>query len=161
MLTPVLFVTRGGGVPALLRVGSGYTDDGLVYDLLARTRRIAPAGPEGEAVFYAISLATTHFDANVTLWITPYVDNVALPTQRLDLLAASPLGTVTTHEIGLSVAYLDDAMVEIYRAAPRGTWLDVEVKTDHAVSGAAAKQIAVQASVEWEAVRESRVAVGT
>lgn len=158
-ITPALFVTRAG-VPALLRVGSGFTDDGIVYDLLARTRRIAPAGGDGEAVFYTLTLVTTHYDADVALWITASVDGVALPAQRLDLAAGPAGGTTTTHEIGLSVPYLDAALVEQYRAAPRGTWFEVAVYTDHAVSGAAAKQVAVEAFVEWEAVRESRPAVG-
>jgi hypothetical protein len=75
---PRLVVGRGGGVPAMLTVGSGYTDDSVAYDLLASTDRLAPAGVSGECAFYFLYVAIEHDVAIPVLRVTPIVDGVAL-----------------------------------------------------------------------------------
>jgi hypothetical protein len=155
MLAPELFVGRGG-TPSLLRVGVGYTDDSVEYDLLARSRRVAPAGVGGEAIFTVLYVATLHFEDDASFYITPYVDGVALEVQRLDLVGVpGSKGEAQSHEIGLSIPYISGG-VERLRYAPRGTWFEVEVETRYVLSAAVAgRAVITSIEVEHEIVRES------
>ncbi len=164
MITPQLFLGRSLE-PVLLRVGKGYTDDGEPYEMLARSRSLAPAGPGGECIFTLLYLTTLHYTDDVSVWITPIVDQVAQPTQRLDLTGVlDSVGERQTHEIGLAVPYLVGG-VERLRFAPRGTWFDVQIETKYGAAevGAApvaSKQIIESVELEYEIVRESMEPIG-
>lgn len=157
---PQLVLCRGDGTPSMLVVGSGYTDDGAVYEMVARTRPFAPDKMGGEAIFTALWITTTTFDVGVSLFITPYVDFVALETQRIDIPGeANPQNKQRVWELALSVPYIR-ALVEIMRNAPRGTVIDVKVETKiGTVAGASTRQIVDDIEVEAEIVNESRKAV--
>lgn len=159
MLTPEIFVGKASE-PALLQVGDSYLDDGVKYELIARTRRVALAGAGGEAIYTSLYMATTHYDQNVSLWVTPFVDGVALAAQRIDLIGVpGSKGESKTHELGLSEPYLV-AAVEQLRTAPRGTWFEVQVETRYQSAALTpAKQVVDGIEVEHEIVRESMVAV--
>lgn len=157
--TPRLIVGRGGVGAILLRAnGAAYTDDSVAYNASGKSNKVAPAGAGGECIFTVLYLTTTHFDVNVSLWITPLVDGVALTKQRLNLVGVPGTdGETQVHEIGLSIAHLASA-VERLRYAPRGTWFQVLVETDAAVVGLGAC-IVSEVEVEHEIVRESKEAI--
>jgi len=161
MLTPQLVVGRGNGTPALLKVGVGYLDDDLHYEMLGRSAPYAPAGSGGECAFFSIYLITKTFDTDVALFVTPIIDGVAMPTQRVDILGvALSKGEQRVTEIGLSKAY-SPAGVEELRYAPRGTWISVQIETKILTgAGVAAKQIVDGVECEFEIVRETKE-VGT
>lgn len=143
--------------PVLLRIGAGYDDDSEAYELYAQSEPLAPAGEGGECIFTLLYVTTRHYDADVSFWLTPIVDGVALPTERLDLLATtSQKGEFQTHEVGLSIAYTV-AGTERLRYAPRGTWFQLLVETRYGtLGGTPAEQIIEAAEVEFEIVRESK-----
>lgn len=155
---PQLVLTRGAGVPSMLVPGSpDYLDDGVIYEMLARSRPYAPAGAGGEAIFTMLYLVTTHYDVSVSLFVTPYVDFAALATQQIDLIgAANPANKSTVHELALSVPYIVGG-IERLRVAPRGTWFDVKVETKIAAGNPASARVVIDGGeVETEIVRESK-----
>lgn len=160
MIEPVLFIGRGGGEPALLRYGVGYLDDGESYEMLALSRPVAIAGPGGECMYTLLYLTTKHYDDDVSIWITPVIDGVAQPTQRIDLTGVpGTQGEQKTHEVSLAISYMVGG-TERLRYAPRGTWFSVQVETKYALgeAGAAAnpaKQIVESVEVEYEVLRET------
>lgn len=158
-LTPKIFLGKASE-PALLLLGGAYTDDGTKYEMLARTRRVALAGAGGEAIFTTLYIATTHYEQNVSLWVTPYVDGVALATQQINLVGVpGTKGETKTHELGLSQSYMVGG-TERLRTSPRGTWFEVQVETKYQTSGLTpAKQVVDGIEIEHEIVRESMVAV--
>lgn len=144
--------TRTGKIA---QVGINYTDDGATYDVLAHSERVAPGGVGGECIFTSLFVVTRHFTTNCTWWLTPIVDGVALEQQRIDLVgAATTTGIRTSHQLGLSLAYVRSA-VEILRTAPRGTWFELLVETK-ASSVALGKQMIESVYVEHEVVRETQ-----
>lgn len=163
MITPVLFFGRATE-PVLLRVGVGYTDDGDAYEMLARSRSVAPAGTNGEVALCCLYITTLHFDTDVSVWITPILDGEPLPTQRLDLTGVMDSeGERETHEVDLSIPYMVGG-VERLRYAPRGTWVEVQIETKYAdaetgAAPAAAKQVVESVVLEYEVVRESMEAI--
>lgn len=158
---PELVVCRGDGTPAMLVVGEGYTDDGAVYEMIARDRPFAPAGQGGEAIFTALWITTTTYEEDVTLFITPFVDFVALETQQLDIPgAANPTNAQQVHELALSIPYPPPPDPERLRVAPRGCYIDVRIETNIAGAfGSSARQAVDGIEVEVEIVRDSRTAV--
>lgn len=151
MAAPILYV-GSRATPKILQAGVGYVDGTAVYNLLARSHRVAPAGANGECIFTRLAVATRHYTSNVTFWLTPYVDSVALATQQIALTgAATTIGIQQTHQLALSLPYVRSA-VEITRTAPRGTWFELLVETQYA-SAIAAKQIIELIALEWEPVR--------
>ena len=155
---PELVVCRGDGTPAMLVVGEGYADDGVVYEMAARDRPFAPAGQGGEAIFTALWITTTTYDDDVTLFITPFVDFVALETQQLDIPGrANPTNEQQVWELALSVPYPAPPAQEYMRVAPRGCYIDVRIETNIAGGfGSSARQAIDGIEVEVEIVRDSR-----
>lgn len=161
MIVPVLFAGRAGS-PILLRVGIGYVDDDAPYNMVAESDPIAIAGPGGEVMFTMLYLTTKHFDADVSVWVTPIIDGVSQTTQRIDLTAGAP-GTQAirqSHEIDLSEPYIV-AAVEQGRTTPRGTWFSVRIETKYGTGEpgaavAAAKQIVESVEVEYEILQETQ-----
>ncbi len=104
-------------------------------------------------------MTTTTFDDEVVLFVTPYVDFVALETQRITIPgAANPDNKQTVHEMALSLPFIRDD-VEIMRTAPRGAFIDVKVETDIGGGfGTSARQIVDGFEIECEIVQDSRVA---
>lgn len=150
MAAPILYV--GSRTAALLQVGVGYLDGSTVYQMSARSHRVAPAGQNAECIFTRLSVATRHYTSNVTFWLTPSVDGVALTTQQITLTgAATTTGIRQSHQLGLWLPYVRSA-VEITRTAPRGTWFELLVETQYA-SAIAAKQILESIELEYEPVR--------
>lgn len=144
----------GSRTAALQKVGVGYVDGAAIYNMTARSERIALAGISGECIFTSLFVATRHYDTNVTFWLTPYVDSVALATQTIALVgAANTNGIRQSYQLGLSLPYVRSA-VEICRTAPRGTWFELLVETQYA-SAIAAKQILESLELEYEVVRET------
>lgn len=156
---PRLILGRGAAVPSIMRAnGAAYTDDSVVFNGSGRSNKVAPAGAGGECIFTVLYLTTTHFDVNVSLFITPYVDGVALTRQRLNLVGVPGTdGETKVNEIGLSLPHLVSA-VERLRYAPRGTWFHVLVETDAAIV-ALGQCIVSEVEVEHEIVRESKEAI--
>jgi hypothetical protein len=123
------------GAAALVEGGVGFRDNGVAYNLLAKTARLAPGGPAGECIFTALYLTVVHF-ANVAFTVTPIIDEVAQPSQELQFIGLDPLGgpfteahrKVETVELGLSVPYVYGG-IEQLRTYPRGTWIEVLVQT--------------------------------
>lgn len=161
MLTPQLVVGRGNGTPAMLTVGAGYIDDDVHYDMLGRTAPWAPAGVGGEAAFHSLYVTTRHFDEDVSLFVTTFIDGVALAeVTRINLVGVPlSLGEQRVVEVGLSVPYAP-AGVELLRYAPRGTWISVQIETNIVDGfGSAARQIVDGVECEYEVVQESKVPV--
>lgn len=161
MLLPQLVVGRGNGTPAMLTVGAGYIDDDTHYDLLGRSAPWAPAGSGGEAIFTALYVTTRHFEQDVSLFVTTYIDGMPLAeVTRLNLVGvALSKGEQQVHEIGLSIPHMV-AGVEKLRYAPRGTWISVQVETMIVDGfGSAARQCVDGIECEFEIVRESKEAV--
>jgi hypothetical protein len=156
---PQLVLCRAG-TPSMLKVGGSYLDDGVIYEMVARFRPFAPAGESGEAIMRALFLTTTHFAANVSLYVTPYVDFVALATQRLDLVGAANTENITTeHELFLSIPMMVGG-VEKGRVCPRGRWIDVKIETKiGTLLGSSARQIVDGCTIEYDEVTESLVAI--
>lgn len=161
MLTPQLVVGRGSGTPAMLKVGVGYIDDDVNYELLGRSEPWAPAGVGGEAIFTMLYVTTRHYDLNVSLFITTFIDGVALAeVKRIDLVGvALSKGEQRVTEVGLSVAH-SPAGVELLRYSPRGTWISVQVETRIGTgAGTASRQIVDGIECEYEVVRETKEAI--
>lgn len=161
MLTPQLVVGRGNGTPAMLTVGVGYIDDDTHYDLLGRSAPFAPAGPGGECAFHLLYVTTRHFEEDVSLFITTFIDGVALAeVKRINLVGvALSKGEQAVHEIGLSVPHMV-AGIERLRYAPRGTWISVQVETRITLGdGTAAQQCVDGIDCEYEVVQETKVAL--
>jgi hypothetical protein len=148
--------------PVLLRIGSGYDDDGEPYELYGQSDPVAPAGEGGEAMFTLLYVTTRRYDSPVSFWFTPFVDGEALETQRLDLPASTTdQGESETHEIGLTIPYTELG-VEQLRYAARGTWFQLLVETRYGSEGGTpAEQIIESCTVEFEIVRESRPTADT
>jgi hypothetical protein len=130
-----LFVgTRVGS--QLAETGIGYADIAIPYTLLAKSDKVAPAGPAGECIFTSLYLTIAHF-ATIRLLVTPIVDEVPEPTQEITLVGLDPVGgpyteenrAVEVVEVGLSKAFLVDG-VERLRTYPRGTWFEVLVESE-------------------------------
>ncbi len=151
---PALFAGQASE-PILMRIGSGYTDDGEPYEMYGLSDPVAPAGEGGEVMFTLLYVTTRRYDSDVSFWFTPIIDGVAQSTQRLDLAAsASDQGEFETHEIGLSILH---SGVVPFRYAPRGTWFQLLVETRYdSDGGTAAAQIIESVELEFEVVRESR-----
>ncbi|MEP6990075.1 MAG: hypothetical protein ABJA80_04025 [bacterium] len=161
MITPQLVVGRGGGVPAMLAVGVGYEDDDVAYELLGRSAAWAPAGTGGECAFHSLYVTTRHFEDDVSLFVTTYIDGVPLPEVARITLVGVPLsmGEQQVHEIALSLPYAP-AGVELLRYAPRGTWIIVQIETKIVDGfGTAAKQMVDGVECEYEVVQETKVNV--
>lgn len=154
-----LIVGRGAATPSLMRTnGASYQDDSVNFNASGKSNRVAPAGAQGECIFTVLYLTTTHFDVNVSLFITPIVDGVSLTRQRLDLVGVPGTdGETKVNEIGLSIPYTP-AGTELLRYAPRGTWFQVLVETDNSLVALGAC-IVSEVEVEFEVVRESKEAI--
>lgn len=115
-----IFFGEAGG-PRLLFADSGTDDDGLPITLLALPNRIAPAGEDGECMFYAATLAVRHLGA-VDLTITPKLNGRRLLPIAVSLEALA--------EVGVEMVEL--ALAEVYQVGGtsygvRGTWLSFEI----------------------------------
>lgn len=153
---PKLILGRGAATPSVLRAnGSSYQDDSVNQNASGKTNKVAPAGAGGECIFTTLFLTTTHYDVNVSLFITPFVDGVALARQRLNLVGVvASDGETKVNEIGLSLPYAPGG-VEKIRTMPRGTWFQVLIETDAAIVALGAC-IVSEVEVEYEVVRESK-----
>lgn len=147
------------GVAALLRVGSGYLDDGQPYNLLARSNPLTPEGAGGESIFVSLYLTLRAYEAAVTYAITPIVDDVRLATQTLVVPIGTATGVRRVYEIGLSIPTLRGG-VEMIRTYPRGTWIAVEIASVVGVGGALARHRIESVEVETEPVEETQEAIG-
>ncbi len=156
MQIPVLVVGRAT-LPAILRHGVGYTDDGEVYDLVGRSDPFMPAGLGGECAFFTIYITTTHFEASSVLKVTPRIDGLPLASQTIVLNTAPGAdGEQRVHEIGLSKPFIDGGLEKL-RNAPRGSWIDVTIETTRSSGfGMAARQIVDGIEVEFEMVQEGK-----
>lgn len=132
-----------------------FLDDGVAYALVALPNVSAPAGPGGEAIFPILHLTTKRY-GDVELTVTPIVDGVTLQPSVVTLAGATPTeGTVDVTEVDLSQAY-PSVLDEQIRTAPRGS--SIQIRIDAPVT--ALFDVTV-AEVEYEVVRESRLAVTT
>ncbi len=154
MAAPKLFFgTRSTN--ALLEVGRGFLDRAIAYDLYAKTDPWRPAGLDGESIFPSL-YAVVSFTASVTLYLTPYVDGVALETKTISLVQnGSATRQTRAFELGLSVpvAHLGTTRA---RVAPRGTVFQVLAETRHVLNATTPTQVIIEGlSAEYEVVRES------
>jgi hypothetical protein len=154
MPTPKLFYgTRGS--TGFLEVGRGYKDRGVQYQMYAKTNRYAPAGPSGECIFPTLYAIVT-FTESMFLYLTPFVDGVALGLQYVQMIAnASSSQQTRTFELGLGVPVVLNG-VERSQQAPRGTWIQVLVETHFNDINNIANQLVIEGlEVEYEVVRET------
>lgn len=158
MQIPVLVVGHAA-IPAVLKHGDTYRDDGELYDLVGRSDPFMPAGLGGEVAFYTIYVTTTHFEAATTLRVTPRIDGVPLASTTIVLnTAPTDEGEQRVHEIGLSKPYVVGGL-EMLRNAPRGSWIDVTVESQLVAGfGVAARWIVDGIEVEFETVQEGKPA---
>ncbi len=154
MPTSLYFGTRTAKV---LKHRSGFSDDGVVYNLLAHSERVAPAGPGGECAFFLAYITTRHYDQSVAFTLAFLLDGVQIATTTISLTgSATTLGNRQTREMSLLQAYSRSA-IERLRFAPRGTWIEVVVTTAYG-SPPTALQLLEDVSIEYEVVRETQTA---
>ena len=154
MAAPKLFFgTRGS--TGFMEVDRGYLDRGVIYNLYAKTNRYAPAGAGGECIFPSLFVVVT-FTQTMLLYLTPYVDGVALETKVIGLNAnLSSTRQTRVFELGLSVPVMLSG-VERSRQAPRGTWFQCLVETRFNGTTDVPNQLIVEGlEVEYEVVRET------
>lgn len=152
MQAPQLLFGQGGGNKVLLASSSAADDDGVDFNLLATTNRLAPAGAGGEAIFTALWLVVTH-TMDVDLVFTPLLDGLALESQTVALSAGAARVTAR-FRLGLSVPFLNPLGTEVMRTAPRGTWFQVRIAT---TGGMAAGDLLIEGcELEHEVVRASQ-----
>lgn len=159
MSAPKLFFgTRGS--TAFMEVDRGYKDRGVQYQMYAKTNRYAPAGPSGECIFPSLFAIVT-FTESMYLYLTPYLDGVALGTKLIHMVANATSSRQTrTFEMGLSVPVVVNG-VERLEQAPRGTWFQVLVETHFNDINDIANQLIVEGlEVEYEVVGDT-IEVGT
>jgi hypothetical protein len=160
---PVPRLFYGGSDGKLLSAtGTSYLDDAATFDVLARTNRIAPAGPGGECAFFTLYLTTTRFDPgpDIRLLVTPIVDGAALAVRELNLsgavdAAANPKGLAEVNEISLMEAYMVNDAAQLMNA-PRGSAIEFLITTAAADVPLDLVELSV-AEVEYEVVREGRL----
>jgi hypothetical protein len=151
----------GADTPRLLDVGSGYTDDGEIYELVASSRPWAPAGADMECAFYYAHLTSLHYADDVSWWLAAVLDGTAIAGSRLDLLGViGSTGERQNHVLSLLQPTLRGDR-EVGRHAPRGTWFQLQLYTNYAAAEvgaafAAAQQILETATLEFEAIRARR-----
>jgi hypothetical protein len=150
-----IYVLGQGGDNNIYEAGQGFADDGVAYQVRARSDRVAPAGIDGECIFPAVYFAISHTMA-VDLTIVPVVDDVELDPITLSLEAKSAR-TLERFEVGLSVPLLDGVGAERGRIAPSGCWFQLLVYDDGLAAG---DLIFEQTQVEFEPVESTVVAVG-
>lgn len=148
----------GRASSGLLQSDVGFQDDGTNYALLAESVPVAPAGPNGEAVFPTVTLSLWHTMA-VTLRITPIVDGVDQPFKDVPLSAKGSL-TRETFDIDLYQVHSPGG-VERTRVNPRGTWFSVRIQSRVGGSSAIATgDLELEhLAVEWEAQRPIRTTI--
>jgi hypothetical protein len=154
---PVLVLGRSD-VPALLQAEMGWDDDDVPYGLGATSDRVAPAGDGGEFVAFALLVTTRRFGP-AQFTVRYAIDGTWRAPVLVTLAGASAAqGTIDLTELTMYEPFHLDG-VEVLRQAARGTWIEVEVRTDGAVYPPAGFEVS-SVEVELEIVRESRKAVG-
>lgn len=152
-----LFYGQDGGT-GLFKSDTGFQDDSVNYAALAKTVPACPAGPDGECVFPALWLTVVYTMA-VTIRVTPVVDGVDQPSRNI-VLTSKASRTLDTFEVALYQAHSPGG-TEQTRVYPRGTYFSVKLDTLVGGVGAVATGdlIVEHLAIEYEAVRESRVAI--
>lgn len=126
-MIPRAFVGSGEGGGIYL-VDEGVDDAGTAIALRAESNAIAPEGVGLDYIFDRVWFTITHAMA-VTLRVTPVVDGVALGDASFDIvLGEQATETVRVFERAIRRPFLRNE-VEVYRFAPRGTWLSLRVES--------------------------------
>lgn len=126
-MQPHLLLGQGGGNALYLVDAAAADDAGTVFDILATTNRVAPAGAGGDVLFRTLWVAVTYTMA-VILKFTPILDGAALESQTVTL-AVQSVRKVQRFRLGLSKKNLDTYGVEVSRTGARGAFLQVKVET--------------------------------
>lgn len=154
MAARVFFGQGGGG--AIYAAGESALDGGNAFDARARTARIAPAGASGECIFPAVWVVLT-WTMPVTVRVTALVDGVEVTSAEI-VLPSQATRVTERREIGLSIRLVDAHLnIEVARFSPRGTWLQVEVKTTPVLADGELIFEGIEA--EFEVVSESAAAL--
>lgn len=107
----------------------GYLDDGIVYNLLAITDRVFPAGVGGEASFDAFYVLVT-YSRRFRLYVSPIVDGALLPETLLDPLLDPAAEITKRFEVPLRIDALNSLGQPVGgKVAPRGGWFQLKVRT--------------------------------
>lgn len=144
-MRPTLFVGEGGG-NSLLQVGETAADDGVAFEALGQTARVAPNGVKDEVLVGSFYYALSWVGA-VTLRFTPYLNGVALDPKDIDLPAGAAR-QFSTFGVDVSVPYEDEFGTELARVGARGTWVQVTVQSVGGVGDGLWIVEAVEAEVE-------------
>jgi hypothetical protein len=154
MLTQRMALGRADVAALLMAHSPTYQDDGLNYDLLARSNRVALAGIGGEVAFYMLYLALA-FEQPTPIAVTALIDDVRQPTKLYNLVGVGARKNVIL-EVSLLVPFTGDVPGGATRGlfAPRGSWIQVEIAS--AFPGAAAFVQIDGVECEHEVVREGK-----
>lgn len=155
MLTQRTFFGSADAAVLLRAHDDSYQDDGLNYDLLARSNRVALAGAGGEIAFYMLYL-TVSYEQPTPIAVTAIIDDQRQPTKTFNLAGVGARKNVIV-EVSLLVPFAADVPGYATRGlfAPRGCWLQVEIGS--AFPGAAAFVQIDGVECEHEVVREGKV----
>lgn len=160
-----------GASGQLFRLGSAATDNGSAVVARWETRRIAPAGIGGEAIFTALFPVVVYTGA-CTVRFTPIVDGRVYDgtdgeNATVVVVLAQPAGgrrTVYRGDLGLSRPYIRDGQVQ-FRSALRGTWFSLRVDVTDAVGNDSSGNLGVLffegVDVEYEVVGRSDTPVAS
>lgn len=113
----------------LLESDDAYNDDGLNYNLLATTDRVAPNGDAGECAFRTLFVPVQH-EGSVPLRVTPLIDGTALDAVEYTLSVPSAR-KITTVVVPLRTAFPSSVTgyATLGKFVPRGTWFQAKVET--------------------------------
>lgn len=138
--------------------GSG--DPGTTPATIARTNRLAPAGPRGECIFTRLALTFQYDGGAHVVYVTPIIDEERAQDapaadgryiQRKTLtLPAVTSRTVLTVEVPIMAVYRRGG-VDRLRNSPRGRWIQVELEMTLGTT-----IIIDSCDVEYEIVRETQ-----
>lgn len=153
MIQFAIFYGEGDG-GRLYEAGSGFTDDGVAYQLYAKSDPIFPAGAGGEAIFPAVYLAMT-WSAAITLKLTPVVDGIEQTASAVTLQLSARSRRTEVVEVAFMEDLLDQFDQVVGKQFLRGQSFALLLQT---TSVAAGDFIVDALDLEYEPVLERHAA---
>lgn len=132
----------------------GFTDDGQIYNMLAESERVFPAGIGGEAAFDVAYIVLTYF-CRFRLYVSVIIDGVILSETLLDPGVAPAAEKTTRYEVPLKIDMLNGLGKKVGKRSPRGGWIQFRVRTAFDLTYPAGPIRVDEMRVEGEVVQES------